>query len=437
MNSGNNSLLNQIAYQEPNQGCNGNGYSPQHGYPPQQPYNAQTSYPPQPGYDNPPLYIPPPCNDPPYEQPGYNQTPPYGAASSNSRAPSYASNPAYGQPPNTHPPSTESVQVQKPIVSQPQINQSYVIPVETPQIVEQDCNILNNALHGLWTDENAIINLVCNRNAAQRAEIRKKYSAFYGKDLIQRIKQDLSGYFEDTVIGLFMTPPEYDAYCLYKAMKGLGTNDAVLIEIIGTRNNQEMQMIKDEFQKNYGKSLETWVKGDTSGTFRKLLIALIQANRNMNTVPDPQVCESDAQALYKAAEGRWGKDKSTFIRIFTQRSAAEMNLINDCYQKLRGKTLYQVIDKEFHGNTKKLLTTIFEGLQNISTYYAWALRESVEGLGTNDSRLVRVVVSRCDVDIPKIKKEYQRIFNRDLVKDVRSDTSGNYRKILTNLLTRV
>ena len=437
MNSGNNSLLNQITYQEPNQGYNGNGYSPQHGYPPQQPYNAQTSYPPQSGYDNPPLYIPPPCNDPPYEQPGYNQPPPYGTASSNSRAPSYASNPTYGQPPNTHPPSTESVHVQQPIGSQPQINQSYIIPVETPQIVEQDCNILNNALHGLGTDENAIINLVCSRNAAQRAEIRKKYSAFYGKDLIQRIKKDLSGNFEDTVVGLFMTPPEYDAYCLYKAMKGLGTNDAVLIEIIGTRNNQEMQMIKDEFQKNYGKSLETWVKGDTSGTFRKLLIGLIQANRSMNTVPDPQVCESDAQALYKAAEGRWGKDKSTFIRIFTQRSAAEMNLINDCYQKLRGKTLYQVIDKEFHGNTKKLLTTIFEGLQSISTYYAWALRESVEGLGTNDSRLVRVVVSRCEVDMPIIKKEYQRIFNRDLVKDVRSDTSGNYRKILTNLLTRV
>ncbi|MBO6244363.1 MAG: hypothetical protein J6O41_07385 [Clostridia bacterium] len=437
MNSGNNSLLNQITYQEPNQGYNGNGYSPQHGYPPQQPYNAQPSYPSQPGNDNPPLYIPPPCNDPPYEQPGYNQPPPIGTASSNSRAPSYASNPTYCQPPNTLPPSTESVHVQQPIESQPQINQSYVIPVETPQIVEQDCNILNNALHGLGTDENAIINLVCSRNAAQRAEIRKKYSAFYGKDLIQRIKQDLSGNFEDTVVGLFMTPPEYDSYCLYKAMKGLGTNDAVLIEIIGTRNNQEMQMIKDEFQKNYGKSLETWVKGDTSGTFRKLLIALIQGNRSMNTVPDPQVCESDAQALYKAAEGRWGKDKSTFIRIFTQRSAAEMNLINDCYQKLRGKTLYQVIDKEFHGNTKKLLTTIFEGLQSRSTYYAWALRESVEGLGTNDSRLVRVVVSRCEVDMPKIKKEYQRIFNRDLVKDVRSDTSGNYRKILTNLLTRV
>ena len=40
MNSENNSLQNQITYQGPNQGYNGNGYSPQQGYPPQQPYNS-------------------------------------------------------------------------------------------------------------------------------------------------------------------------------------------------------------------------------------------------------------------------------------------------------------------------------------------------------------------------------------------------------------
>jgi hypothetical protein len=398
---------------------------------------APPPYPPQPSYNNPPSYSPPPYNSPPYGQAGYNQPASYGTDPSYSRVPSYASTPTYGQPPNTPPPSTVPAYGQKSFEGQPQLNQPYGVPAETNQGAEQDCNILHKAMHGLGTDENAIINLICSRNAAQRAEIRRKYSACYGKDLINRLKQELSGNFEDTVVGLFMTPPEYDAYCLYKAMKGLGTNEGVLIEIIGTRNNEEMQMIKDEFQKNYGKSLETWVKGDTSGNFRKLLISLIQANRSMNTVPDPQLCENDAQALYKAGEGRWGTDESTFIRIFTQRSAAEMNLINDCYQRLRGKNLYQVIDKEFHGDTKKLFTTIFEGLQSISTYYAWRLRESVQGIGTNDSRLVRVIVSRCEVDMPKIKSEYQRIFNRDLVKDVRSDTSGNYRKILTHLLTRV
>ena len=85
------------------------------------------------------------------------------------------------------------------------------------QGVEQDCDLLHWAIHGAGTDENSIINLICSRNAEQRAEIRKKYAACYGKDLIKRIKEELSGHFKDTVIGLFMSPHEYDAYFLYKA----------------------------------------------------------------------------------------------------------------------------------------------------------------------------------------------------------------------------
>ena len=410
--------------QPPMPGYNGIGVG---GYPmvPPPNYGPQPPYVPQ-AYNNPPPYNPPPYNQPaynqppPYNQPAYNQPPPY-------------NQPAYNQPPYQTPPSVPGYgQMPNQNFGQP-----YGMQTGYNQGPEKDCEILHRAMHGLGTDENAIINLLCNRNAIQRAEIRRKYPACYGKDLIKRIKEELSGHFEDTVIGLFMSPPEYDAYCLYKAMKGIGTNEGVLIEILGTRNNQEIQMIKDEFQKAYGKSLEKWIQSETSGHFRKLLISLIQCNRSMNTVPNPQMCQSDAQALYRAGEGRWGTDEATFVRIFTQRSAAEMDMISNCYQQLRGKTLHQAIDNEFSGDTKELLHTILEGLQDPAAYFARRLRESVQGIGTNDSRLVRVIVSRCEVDMPRIKQAYQRLFGRDLLMDVRSDTSGNYKKILTYLLTRV
>lgn len=428
------SLRDQITYQGPyNQGYNSappippyGGYpgGPQPGYPPQ-PYNPQPPYVPQ-AYNNPP----PPYNPPPYSQPGYNQNPPYGQ-------PGYATAPTYGQPPYQPPGPSEPVYGQQPYGGQPQFGQPMGMQGAYGQGAEQDCDILHRAMHGAGTDESAIINIICSRNAMQRAEIRRKYTACFGKDLIERIKEELSGNFEDTVVGLFMSPPEFDAYCLYKAMKGIGTSEGVLIEIIGTRNNQEMQMIKAEFQKHYGKSLESWIKSETSGHFKKLLVSLIQGTRSMNTVPNPQMCQSDAQALYQAGEGRWGTDESTFVRIFTQRSAAEMDMISNCYQQLRGKSLHQAIEKEFSGNTRILLHTILEGLQDPAAYFARRLRESVQGIGTNDSRLVRVIVSRCEVDMPRIKQAYQRLFGRDLLSDIRSDTSGNYKKILTHLLTRV
>ena len=388
-------------------------YGPQT-YSPNNPYAPQTYSPP---------YVPQTYNAPTYNQPPYNP-PPY-------------NQPAYGQAPYGAPGSLEPVYGQMAYGNQPTFNQPGGMAMTYNQGPERDCEILHRAMHGAGTDEMAIINLVCSRNAMQRAEIRRKYIALYGKDLIKRIKEELSGNFEDTVVGLFMTPPEYDAYWLYKAMKGIGTSEGILVEILGTRNPMEIQMIKDEFQRAYGKPLEKWIQSETSGHFRKLLIALIQCSRSVNTVPNPVQCQNDAQALYSAGEGRWGTDEATFVRIFTQRSAAEMDMINSCYQQLRGKSLHKAIDNEFSGDTRNLLHTILEGLQDPAAYFARRLRESVQGIGTNDSRLVRVIVSRCEVDMPRIKQAYQRLYGRDLVSDVRSDTSGDYKRILTYLLTRV
>ena len=301
---------------------------------------------------------------------------------------------------------------------------------------EADCQVLRNAVHGWGTDEKAIINVIVNRNAAQRAEIRRTYKACFGKDLIKRLKEDTSGNFKEIICAMFMTPAEYDAYCLYKAMKGLGTNEGVLIEIIGTRNCRQLQEIKDIFEKEYKNSLENWVIGDTSGNFKLLLIALLQCNRSDNPNPDLNQCQADAQALYKAGEGRWGTDEATFIRIFANRSAAEIAAINQCYMQIKGKGLLHAIDKEFSGDIKKLLQTIVGGLLDIHGYFAMRIRESVKGLGTNDSKLVRVIVSRCEIDLPQIKEAYQRIYQRDLLHDVRDDTSGYYRDILTSLISR-
>ena len=302
-------------------GVGGYGTAPPQGYAPQQyaqspPYNQQ-QYPPS--YNNPPPYNQPPA---------YNQPPPYGAPPSYppSQYPPSAPNPYLNQPPMQAPPMGPPPMVPpmvappmgqppvvapmvqpgvapEPIISLPAA-QGYVFPDQVAFLsTDKDCEMLHYAMKGLGTDERTIINIICSRTAIQRAEIRRRYVALYGKDLLKKLKDELSGNFEDCCVGLFMTPPEYDAHCLYKAMKGVGTNEGVLIEILGTRNNQEIQMIKAEFLKNYGKPLEKWITSETSGHLRKLLVSILQCNRSMNPVPDPMMCQNDAQAVLGKEDG--------------------------------------------------------------------------------------------------------------------------------------
>ena len=59
-----------------------------------------------------------------------------------------------------------------------------------------------------------------------------------------------------------------------------------------------------------------------------------------------------------------------------------------------------------------------ECAQNRAAYFAKVLYKSMKGLGTDDNTLIRVVVSRSDVDLGSIKQEYIKIYGRTLQQDV-------------------
>ena len=63
-------------------------------------------------------------------------------------------------------------------------------------------------------------------------------------------------------------------------MAGMGTKDVQLIyRLVRTYwNPQRMAAVKDAYKRRFGKPLENRVKGETSGTYRELLIAIIKSS---------------------------------------------------------------------------------------------------------------------------------------------------------------
>ncbi|EJW73291.1 hypothetical protein WUBG_15800, partial [Wuchereria bancrofti] len=76
------------------------------------------------------------------------------------------------------------------------------------------------------------------------------------------------------------TPTKYDAIQLQKAMKGLGTTEITLIDILCSRNDDELNAIKNEYKDEFGRTLESDIVGDTSGDFKELLLALLNNRRD-------------------------------------------------------------------------------------------------------------------------------------------------------------
>ena len=299
--------------------------------------------------------------------------------------------------------------------------------------LEAECEALKKALK---SKGDTLINLVLSKSKRDRYELRKAYKSCFGKDLIDEINSALMGNFRRVMVDLFRTPQERDTIYLYKAMKGAGTDDETVIEIICSRTNVELMKIKEEYKSLYNEDLEKRVSSETSGAFKKILVSLLQCKRSENSMPNDEECKFIAKALFKAGEGKLGTDDETFNKVFALSSPPELFSINSYYSQLSSKTLKQAVEKEFSGNIKTALSTILEAIISPPNYYARRINKAVKGLGTNDKMLIRNICSREEIDMKEIRESYKNIFGKDMIQDIKDDTSGDYQKILTIMASR-
>ncbi|XP_075818633.1 annexin A13 [Microtus pennsylvanicus] len=299
---------------------------------------------------------------------------------------------------------------------------------------DHDAKTLYKACKGMGTDEAAIIEVLSIRTSEQRQQIKQKYKMKYGKDLEDVLKSELSGNFEKTALALLDRPSEYAARQLQKAMKGVGTDETVLIEILCTRSNKEIIAIKEAYQRLFDKNLESDVKGDTSGTLRKILVSLLQANRDEEGTVDKDLAGQDAKDLYDAGEGRWGTDELAFNEVLAKRSYKQLRATFQAYQILIGKDIEEAIEEETSGDLKKAYLTIVRCAKDLEGYFADLLYKAMKGMGTDEKTLIRIIVTRAEVDLRGIKAKFQEKYQKSLSDMVRSDTSGDFQKLLVALL---
>ncbi|KAM9856521.1 annexin A5b [Aulostomus maculatus] len=291
-----------------------------------------------------------------------------------------------------------------------------------------DAEVLYKAMKGLGTDEDAILQLLTARSNAQRQEIQTAYKTLFGKDLIGDLKGELGGKFETLIVALMTPPLTYEVTSLRNAIKGAGTDEKVLVEILASRTAQQVKNIVATYRQEYDDDLEEDISGDTSGHFKRLLVILLQANRQKG-IQEGKVDE-DAQVLFKAGEQKFGTDEQTFVTILGNRSAEHLRKVFDAYMKLSGYEMEESIKRETSGGLRDLLLAVVKCARSVPAYFAETLYYSMKGLGTDDNTLIRVMVSRSEVDMLDIRTEFRRMFACSLHSMIMGDCGGDYRKAL-------
>ncbi|KAG5449895.1 Annexin B11 [Clonorchis sinensis] len=264
--------------------------------------------------------------------------------------------------------------------------ESYNPSLKAPKTfdVEKDCIALREAMKGIGTDENAIIEILGHRNTEQRLKIRDHYKTMYGKDLIEKLKGELTGNFEKLVVMLLTDGPTIKAKALYDAMKGAGTKESVIIEILCTASNDEIAAIKQAY--------ETF-------NFRR---SWALTNRCLfDSSP------AEASGTSRLSQKLMKRCNTLFIRLLKdlRQSSTDYSFLGA--DQTTGHSLMDAIDSETSGDFRDALMLTLSACILRLRAYSDLLACSMAGLGTNDSSLMRIIVTRCEIDLKDISRQFE------------------------------
>ncbi|KAL8596937.1 hypothetical protein ACOMHN_027883 [Nucella lapillus] len=86
------------------------------------------------------------------------------------------------------------------------------------------------------------------------------------------------------------------------------------------------------------------------------------------------------------------------------------------------------------GDTQQAYLAIVRCLRDPVSHFAQCLHESFRGPGTDDERLMQLLVSHSEIDLQDISDKYYELFGRTLQAAIVDETSGDYRKLLLKIV---
>jgi len=330
----------------------------------------------------------------------------------------------------------------------------------------EDAKGIRDAIKGLGTDDAKLVSIITKRNNAHLVAVGAEYQASFGKSILEDIKGDTSGNYRELLVSLVEPRANFIARTVHTGVKGLGTNEAALVDALVHTPNAELKAAQEAYLKMYNKNMVEDIAGDTSGDFKHLLVGILAAARSETAAADPTLAATDADRLYKAGEGQTGTDEDAFVEIFLQRSRAHLIEVNRLYSEKRGHDLVAAIDSEFSGS----LRTALKGLATPRhEYWARRIHHALAGLGTDDHALIRAFVLNDRAQLKEVeaaytariqrkkagekkpkspkgkkedpaqqkqqKKETHKPLAGSLAEDIKGDTSGWFEKALLSLLS--
>ncbi|KAK9674749.1 hypothetical protein K7432_016930 [Basidiobolus ranarum] len=220
-----------------------------------------------------------------------------------------------------------------------------------------------------------------------------------------------------------------DAQALRSAMKGFGTDEKAIIQIVSQRTPEQIATLSQAYKANYGKSLADAFRSETSGDFGYLLQGFAY----------PQI-EFETKCIHESIAGL-GTDEDALIELLVGRTNSEMHSLKQCYRYMYNRDMEREIVSDTSRDFKRLLVALLQGgrdesqqIYDTSADVEALYRAGEKRLGTDEAVFISVICTRSNVHLIQVFNQYQAKYGKPIQKVIKSEFSGDIERGLLSVV---
>ncbi|KAG0270527.1 Annexin A7 [Linnemannia exigua] len=304
-----------------------------------------------------------------------------------------------------------------------------------------DLQNIHTAIGYAVADQEALVNIIGRREYQQLVTIARQYKASYGVDLSAELDRKIIGSLGSLLAGACQHKVLAEVQYLHKAGKSnrkyetLRKKDTaieVFCEILVGRTTEEIAELKEAYTAVHQSDLKEHVLSFCKlEETRKFFIAVFEPKEDKSF----ENLEESIEKLRKLLEE--AKDLNKTLEYISSLTTAQIHTLVRTYNSIHQKAhVVTTIEKNFthKGEILDLLLYIVMQAADPARHVALRFEESMEGLGTNEDHLSRLVIRNRGKFMEKVKAAYHMDYNRTLADRIRGDTSGLYSHLVCHLI---
>ncbi|XP_030854399.1 DNA ligase 1 [Strongylocentrotus purpuratus] len=234
-----------------------------------------------------------------------------------------------------------------------------------------------------------------------------------------------------TVVKIATYNQKEEAAKLFKATKGMGNPEQILVQTLAKRQYQQRQDTMEKFEENYGLTLEEELKNNLNAEYDDIVEALLSTREDL-----------DAVTLRRALKGEDSLVEPV-IEILCTRSNAAIGCIKEAYNKKFGISLEDDITAEIKGKLKNLFLALAKGIrsedadvdEDVALQDAEALRDAGDERWTPRSeKMSELLQSSSLLHFREVLLQYAELSDSSLAKELGKSLFGDFKDAMLCLV---